>query len=138
MGRRIIGKLLSHPVVVCDPNSLRPGDILAHTDAESDDIVKMQMRNEKDGQMYDIMRWVQDAENVRDITTDVQPGGDGGSANLGHLDATENNTRYDAVDSGYDGFSSVNVNVPGATVTYNSYERMLSFIGVDMQVEEGY
>lgn len=85
MAKKTIGRLLGHPIVVGDRNLVRPNEIYAITDAESDDVVVLQMMSRTTGKFYDIMRYSDDAAAVRTITTD-EPSG---SATPGTLETEE-------------------------------------------------
>ena len=84
MSKKVIGKMLGRPVVVADnPNLVRPNEILAYTDTESDDIVNLQMRSTTTLKMHNIMKYVSDAFNVRSVLTDELPADSGSDASGG-------------------------------------------------------
>lgn len=123
MAKKLIGKMLGHPIVTGDRNLVRPNEIYAITDAESDDVVAMQMMSVRDGRFYDILRYTGSASQVRTITTDENPAGDGSSVVLETKDISSNGTYTTNPGRAW---SKVTVAVPGAVITYGDEKLTIS------------
>lgn len=76
-------------------------------------------------------------KNLANLSSTIDSIQTGSSPTLGTLNATQNGTYY-ANDDGYDGYDTVNVNVPGGDVPYSRPADWLAIPSMDGTLDEAY